>query len=432
MKRRHFIASSAGAMGALALGCAPSAPDAAAAQHAGADDAMPAVPKAIQTLRPLTPPPVPISRDERLARIENARRLMADNHLDAIFMEGGTSLFYYTGVHWGLSERTFGIVIPKRGEIAWVAPGFEEARARELIRFGNDVRVWQEDESPFRLVADILRDRGIATGRLGMEERVRFFIADGVHLEAPQLQVVSATPVTAGCRMIKSPAEIALMQRANDITITAYKAAWDTLREGMSQDELARNITTAFRNLGADGDVSVQFGKYTAFPHGSATPQHLKEGDVVMIDDGVKVEGYTADITRTGVFGKPTQRQRDIWDLEKRAQNAAFATAGVGVPCEDVDAAARKVITDAGFGPGYKVPGLPHRTGHGIGLDGHEWTYFVKGNKTPIAPGMCFSDEPTIAIYGEFGIRLEDCLHISDSGPRFFTAQAPSIDHLFV
>ncbi|OYV71928.1 MAG: hypothetical protein B7Z72_05900 [Gemmatimonadetes bacterium 21-71-4] len=360
-----------------------------------------------------------------------ARRLMADHRLDAVFMEGGTSLFYYTGVRWGLSERTFGIVIPREGEIAWVTPAFEEARARELIKFGTDIRTWQEDESPFRLVANILRDRGVATGRVGMEERVRFFIADGIHLEAPHLDVTSATPVTAGGRMIKSPAEIALMQHANDITITAYRVAWQTLHEGMSQGELARNITTAFHRLGADGDVSVQFGRYTAYPHGSATPQHLKEGDVVMIDDGVKVEGYTADITRTGVFGAPTQRQRDVWDLERRAQDAAFRTAQVGVPCEDVDAAARKVIADAGFGPGYKVPGLPHRTGHGIGLDGHEWTYFVKGNKTSIAPGMCFSDEPTIAIYGEFGTRLEDCLHVTDQGPKFFTEQAPSIDHLF-
>jgi Xaa-Pro dipeptidase len=430
MKRRDFIATSAVAAGALALGCTPSGTTASAG-NAG-DSGMPAVPKSIDALQPLTPPPVPIAKDEREARIEKARQLMAANHLDAIFMEGGTSLFYYTGVRWGLSERTFGIVIPRKGEIAWVTPGFEEARARELIQFGTDIRTWQEDESPFKLVADILRDRGVATGRVGMEERVRFFIADGIHLEAPHIDVVSATPVTAGCRMIKSPAEIALMQRANDITIAAYKAAWQTLREGMSQDELARNITTAFNKLGADGDVSVQFGKYTAFPHGSATPQHLKEGDVVMIDDGVKVEGYTADITRTGVFGKPTQRQRDIWDLERKAQDAGFKAAQIGVPCEDVDAAARKVITDAGFGPGYKVPGLPHRTGHGIGLDGHEWTYFVKGNRTPIAPGMCFSDEPTIAIYGEFGIRLEDCLHITDSGPKFFTAQAPSIDQLFV
>ncbi len=430
MKRRHFIATSAGAVGALAIGCTPTG--AGASSQRDADDGMAPVPASIRDLQPLGPAPVPIAGAERESRIEKARELMAANHLDAIFMEGGTSLFYYTGVRWGLSERTFGIVIPRKGEIAWVTPAFEEARAKELIRFGTDIRTWQEDESPFALVADILRDRGVATGRVGMEERVRFFIADGIHLEAPHVQVASATPVTAGCRMIKSPAEIALMQHANDITITAYNAAWQTLREGMSQDELARNITTAFNKLGADGDVSVQFGKYTAFPHGSATPQHLKEGDVVMIDDGVKVEGYTADITRTGVYGTPTQRQRDIWDLERRAQDAGFKAAQIGVPCEDVDAAARKVITDAGFGPGYKVPGLPHRTGHGIGLDGHEWTYFVKGNKTPIEPGMCFSDEPTIAIYGEFGIRLEDCLHITESGPKFFTAQAPSLDQLFV
>ena len=429
MKRRRFIATSATAAGALALGCTPAG--VAASQDSGGE-AMAPLPPSIRDLKPLAPAPVPITNAEREARIEKARRLMAEHHLDAIFMEGGTSLFYFTGVRWGLSERTFGVVIPRNGEIAWVTPAFEEARARELIQFGTDIRTCQEDESPFALVAGVLRDRGVATGRVGMEERVRFFIADGIHLEAPHLQITSATPVTAGCRMIKSPAEIALMQHANDITITAYKAAWQTLHEGMSQDELARNITVAFHKLGADGDVSVQFGKYTAFPHGSATPQHLREGDVVMIDDGVKVEGYTADITRTGVFGTPTQRQRDIWDLERRAQDAGFRAAQVGVPCEDVDAAARKVITDAGFGPGYKVPGLPHRTGHGIGLDGHEWTYFVKGNKTPIQPGMCFSDEPTIAIYGEFGIRLEDCLHITESGPRFFTAQAPSIDQLFV
>lgn len=431
MKRRNFIASSAGALGALAIGCKPSAA-AGASQRDDAFEAMPPVPAEIRALAPLTPPPVPITDTEREARIEKARHLMADNHLDAVFMEGGTSLYYFTGVRWGLSERTFGIVIPRKGEIAWVTPAFEEARAKELIKFGTDIRTWQEDESPFALVAGILRDRGIATGRIGMEERVRFFVADGVHLEAPQLGVTSATPVTAGCRMIKSPAEIALMQHANDITITAYKAAWQTLHEGMSQDELARNILAAFHQLGADGDVSVQYGKYTAFPHGSATPQHLKEGDVVMIDDGVKVEGYTSDITRTGVFGKPTQRQRDIWELERKAQDAGFAAAQIGVPCEDVDAAARKVITDAGFGPGYTVPGLPHRTGHGIGLDGHEWTYFVKGNKAPIQPGMCFSDEPTIAIYGEFGIRLEDCLYVTEQGPKFFTAQAPSIDQLFV
>jgi Xaa-Pro dipeptidase len=229
--------------------------------------------------------------------------------------------------------------------------------------------------------------------------------------------------------MIKSAAEIVLMQRANDITLQAIGAAFKTMKEGMTNQELAANVTAETRKLGGVSDGAlVIFAKYTAFPHGSVQPQKLHEGDVVLIDAGCTVEGYTSDITRTTVFGKPTQRQRDVWGIEKRAQSAAFAAAKVGATCESVDAAARKVITDAGFGPGYKVPGLPHRTGHGIGLDGHEWTNFVKGNTTKIQPGMCFSDEPMIAIYGEFGIRLEDCLHVTESGPKFFSRQSESIE----
>jgi Xaa-Pro dipeptidase len=355
---------------------------------------------------------------------------MAENGVSAMFLEGGSSLVYFTGVHWGNSERTFGVVIPQKGELAWVTPAFEEQRARELIKFSNDVRVWQEDESPYAVIAQIIRDRGAATGKIGMEERVRFFIYDGVRQELPNAQFVNATPVTAGCRVIKSPAEIALMQRANDITLQAIGAAFKTMKEGMTNQELGANVTEATRKLGGTSDGAlVIFGKYTAFPHGSVQPQKLHEGDVVLIDAGCTVEGYTSDITRTTVFGKPTQRQRDVWEIEKRAQSAAFAAAKVGATCESVDAAARKVITDAGFGPGYKVPGLPHRTGHGIGLDGHEWTNFVKGNTTKIQPGMCFSDEPTIAIYGEFGIRLEDCLHVAESGPRFFSRQSESIEN---
>ena len=276
-----------------------------------------------------------------------------------------------------------------------------------------------------------MRDSGVVTGTLGLEEQVRFAAFDGLRKEAPALEAVSATPVTAGCRMIKSPAEIALLQRANDITIEAYKAALATLREGMSQRDLGANISAAFRALGTGGAAMAIFGKYTAFPHGSIQPQQLREGDMVLIDDGCSVEGYVSDITRTTVFGKPTKRQREIWDLERRAQDAALAAAKPGATCESVDAAARKVITDAGFGPGYKTPGLPHRTGHGIGLDGHEWTNFVKGNKTRIEPGMCFSDEPTIVIYGEFGVRLEDCLYITENGPRMFTKQSPAIDQPF-
>jgi len=415
MKRRTFLQQSAALASVAAIG-----PRLDAQQPSAGP---------IASLQPLGPAVPPISDDERRARIEKARRHMTENGISAMVLEGGTSMFYYTGVRWGNSERTFAVVIPAKGELAWVTPGFEEARARELIKFSNDVRVWQEDESPFKVIAQILRDRGAASGKIGFEERVRFFIFDGVRHELPQAQFVIATPVTAGCRMIKSPAEIALMQRANDITLAAIGAAFKTMNEGMTQQELSANVAAATRKLGGNADGAlVIFGKYTAFPHGSIQPQRLKDGDVVLIDAGCTVDGYTSDITRTTVYGKPAQRMRDIWELEKKAQSAAFAAAKIGAECQSVDAAARRVITDAGFGPGYKVPGLPHRTGHGIGLDGHEWTNFVKGNTAKIQPGMCFSDEPTIVSYGEFGIRLEDCLHITESGPKFFTPQSQSIE----
>jgi Xaa-Pro dipeptidase len=428
LNRRRFLQSAALGAGSLAIACNSEA--------AGGGTAAPgatAVPDVIRALKPMKDGVVPITDDERKGRIAQAQKLMSEQKLDAIFMEGTTSCFYYTGMRWGQSERTFGVIIPANGPIAYVCPGFEEDRVREQLKpvFGNEVRVWQEDESPYAVIAGIVKDRGPRHHRIGIEERVRFFIADGIHLAAPGYEVVSATPVTAGCRMIKSRAEIALMQRANDVTLAAYKAGLQTLREGMPQDELQRNIMSGFTALGYPGFVSVQFGKYTALPHGSATPQTLNDGDVVMIDDGVTVEGYAADITRTVVFGKATQRQTDVWNKELEAQSAAFKAVKIGAPCESVDAAARKVITDAGFGPGYKVPGLPHRTGHGIGLDGHEWTNFVKGNTTPIAVGMCFSDEPTIAIPGEFGIRLEDCLYIAEDGPHFFTKQSVAIDKPF-
>jgi Xaa-Pro dipeptidase len=416
MNRRSFLRDSAAVAAMTAL-----RPQLGEAQQP--------TPNAITSLKPLGPPVPPITDAERSARIEKARKLMTDNGISAMFLEGGTSMFYFTGVRWGNSERTFGVVIPAKGELAWVTPGFEEARARELIKNPVDVRAWQEDESPYKLIAQILRDRGAATGKIGFEERVRFFIFDGVRQELPQAKFVIATPVTAGCRMIKSPAEIALMQRANDITLAAIGATVKTLNEGMTQREISASIGEATRRLGGNGDGAlVGLGKFSAFPHGSIQPQQLKEGDIVLIDCGCTVDGYTSDITRTTVLGKPAQRQRDVWELEKRAQAAAFKAAQIGATCASVDAAARKVITDAGFGPDYKVPGLPHRTGHGIGLDGHEWTNFVRGNTTKIQPGMCFSDEPMIAIYGEFGIRLEDCLHITESGPKFFTGPSPSIE----
>jgi Xaa-Pro dipeptidase len=297
--------------------------------------------------------------------------------------------------------------------------------------FGDEVRCWEEHESPYALIFNIIKDRGTKYKKIGMEERVRFFIADGVKKLATGFEIVDATPVTAGCRMYKTKAELALMQYSSDVTIKAYQAAFATIRPDMSQSEFSGNISAAFRKLGYSGGASVQVGKYSALPHGSITPQVIREGDIVMVDGGTSVEGYASDITRTIVVGKPTQRQIDVWNIELEAQNAAFAAIKIGAPCEVVDAAARAVIEKAGFKTNYKLPGLPHRTGHGIGLEGHEWTNFVKGNKTPMAVGMCFSNEPTISIPGEFGIRLEDCLYIAEDGPHYFSKQSISIEQPF-
>ena len=427
--RRDFLRLSAGVAGATLLGRSFAYADTDTESFAPPTQST--QPEPIRRLQRMTQNVVPITLAERKARIEKAQKLMREKKIDAIYMEGGSSMFYFTGTRWGNSERMFAVVIPARGELAWVCPRFEEEKAREIISIGTDIRTWEEDESPYKLVAELLRDRSIRSGTIGIEERVRFFLYDGIRLAAPALKFVDATPVTAGCRMFKSPAELALMQIANDITIVAYKATRDSMKEGMTQGEFAANCSAAFRALGTSGGIFVSFGKYTAFPHGSSTPQTLKEGDVVLMDGGCSIDGYQSDITRTFVFGKATDRQRQIWDLERKAQDAGFAAIKVGAPCEIVDAAARKVIVDAGFGPDYKVPGLPHRTGHGIGLDGHEWTNFVRGNKTPMQPGMCFSDEPTVVIYGEFGMRLEDCLYITEDGAKFFTKQSASIDEPF-
>ena len=418
---------SAGLAGAAALSCGTNKPEEAGGAAAQGGGPGPSLPEPLRSLRPMTDGIVPIAEAERRARIDKAQRLMKENRIGAIFMEGGSSLFYFTGVRWSNSERLFAAVLPAKGEPAWVCPKFEEGRARELIRIGTDVRTWEEDESPYRVVAGILKDQGTSTGRVGMEERVRFFLFDGIRKEAPGIEFVSADPVTAGCRVIKSQAEIALMQKAFDVTMAAYRAAFAMLSADMTQIDFRRNVESAFKALGIEGSAGAQFGVYSSFPHGSIQPQKLKEGDVVLVDGGCAVEGYRSDITRTTVFGKPTQKQIDIWELEKKAQAAALAAVKIGVPCEAVDAAARKVLTDAGLGPDYKVPGLPHRTGHGIGLDGHEWTNLVRGNKTPLQVGMCFSDEPMIVIPGEFGCRIEDCFYVTEQGGRLFTQPSPSI-----
>jgi Xaa-Pro dipeptidase len=436
ISRRAFVQSGTVAgIGAGAAACSSPSSSASGGQALlSAQTATPAgggMHPALAALKPMTADVKPITKEERAARVQKAQQLMSANKIGAIMLEGGSSMFYFTGVRWGLSERPFVCVIPAKGELAWVSPAFEEERARELVSKSAEVRVWQEDESPYKQIAGILTDRGAASGRVGVEERLRFFVFSGVRKESPATEFVDAEVITAGCRMFKSATELALMQKASDITIEAFRAAFQTFKDGMTQDELRANIATAHRQLGVQGSAGVSFGAYTAFPHGSIEPQKLKEGDVIQVDGGCAVDGYQSDITRTVVFGRASARQTDIWNLEKKAQAAAFAVVKPGTPCEAVDAAARKVITDAGFGPDYKVPGLPHRTGHGIGLDGHEWTNFVRGNKTPLAPGMCFSNEPMIAIYGEFGIRLEDCLYVTDTGAQYFSQPSPAIDKPF-
>ena len=371
----------------------------------------------------------PIAREEYLQRQETARRYMRDAGLSAIFMTGGSSLSYFTGAQWGVSERLFAMVFPAKGEMAYVTPAFEHDRAMEQIKFGTDVRTWEEDESPYKLVAAILKDRGIAAGEIGIEETVDYRFSDGVSKAAPALKLASADAVTARCRRVKSAHEIEIMRLANQLTLKAYEIALKSLREGMTHFELGAKIAAAHQQLGAQGGALVLFGQYSALPHGTITPQKLREGDIVLIDGGCDVRGYKSDITRTTVFGKPTARQRSLWDTEKRAQAAALKAARPGALCEDVDAAARKVIVDAGFGPDYKY--FTHRVGHGIGMDGHEWTYLVRGNKTKLEPGMTFSNEPGIYVPGEFGVRLEDIMVITENGAELFTGQAPSIEQPF-
>ena len=370
-----------------------------------------------------------ITVEERRGRIEKAQRLMKENGIDAMYLDGGTSLEYFTGVRWGRSERMLAAVVPAKGEVKYISPGFEEERLRELMTIGSDVRVWQEHESPYERVAGIFDDLGVSTGTIAMEERVRFFLYDGIRKQRPNANYVSADPVTVPSRLYKSPNEIRLMQVANDITIECYRTAIPMLEEGMMPQDFINLTAQIMNKLGAPGGrLWCSFGDATAFPHGSIEPQYLKRNDMVLMDGGCKVKGYGADISRTTVFGKATDRQTEIWNLERRAQQAGFDAAQLGDPCENVDIAARKVIVDAGFGPGYKVPGLPHRTGHGIGMDGHEWGNMVLGNKTPLDVGMCFSVEPMVAIYGEFGVRLEDCVHMTEDGPKWFSQPSKSID----
>lgn len=376
----------------------------------------------------------PITVAERQQRQERARQLMRENNLDAILMIGGTSLLYFTNIRWWNSERLFAAVLPAKGDPFYVCPAFEEERSREQIVSGPggsnaDVRTWQEDEDPYKLVAAGLRDRGIGSGRLGIEERTTFVFSDGVAKAAPQSKIASATPVTAGCRMIKTPHEMELMQLANQVTLQAYEAVYKALAPGMTQYDFANLIAAAYDKLGFHGEASVNVGESSALPHGSVKPQVIREGTIVLIDDGCSVEGYQSDISRTFVLGKATDKMRKVFDIVHGAQSAALKQARPGVEAQSVDAAARKVITEAGYGPDYKY--FTHRVGHGIGMDGHEWPYLVRGDTIALRPGMTFSDEPGIYIRGEFGVRLEDDMHITEDGAELFTPQSPSLEEPF-
>jgi Xaa-Pro dipeptidase len=380
--------------------------------------------------RPLTAGATPISAEERRARVAKLQRLMAQQGVGALIAESGSSLDYFTGIQWWRSERTTAAVIPARGDVVIVTPAFEEPSVRETLAVGGDVRPWNEHESPFERIVQALKDRGVTSGPIAFESTTRLFIVDGVRdAAAGAFSVVSGDGLVRACRMIKSPAELALMQVANTITLEAIRHAHALTRPGMSPGEIGALIGAATTAAGGGWDGGlVLLNEASAYPHGSHQKEIVREGSVVLVDVGCTVHGYTSDISRTWIVGAPSAKQRKVWDTVKRGQEIALETARPGVAVGSIDDAVRAYYEAQGWGPGYRLPGLSHRTGHGIGLDGHEPPYLVHGDATPLAPGMCFSDEPGIYIPGEFGIRLEDCWHMTQAGPKLFTPLATSID----
>ncbi|QDF66226.1 aminopeptidase P family protein [Shewanella sp. SNU WT4] len=375
-----------------------------------------------------------ISLDELRARVMKAQALMQEHGLAAIYVNAGTNLRYFTGTSWYASERMVGAIIPATGELEYIAPFFEVGTLEGYMQIQGKVNTWQEDESPYALAIAVLARMGITQGNIGIDESTAFFMFDGLRQAATHYQWRSATPVTAGCRMHKSPQELAIMQRAKDMTLVVHKAAARILRSGISTQEVEAFIHEAHKRVGAAAGsyfCIVLFGQDSSFPHGVSHPKCLDENEIVLIDTGCQLFGYKSDITRTYVYGVANERQRKMWALEKAAQGAAFEAAILGAPCEQADAAARSVLEASGMGPNYQLPGLPHRTGHGIGMDIHEWPYLVKGNKTPLAVGMCFSNEPMLVLPGEFGVRLEDHFYMTANGPKWFTEPSHSIDDPF-
>jgi Xaa-Pro dipeptidase len=387
-------------------------------------------PAAQAQLADLAPWPTPapaITQAERLERMARARALMDEIGAEALIIGAGASLRYFTGVAWGATERLVALVLPREGMPRMICPRFELGSLEASLGIGAGVDLWEEHESPYALTAQVMADVGAR--RLAVDPALPFFVVNGLTRAAPNLVLLDGAPVVDGCRMIKSPAELALMAQAKAMTLEVHRRAAAILREGISTAEVRRFIDQAHRALGADDGSSfcaVQFGVASAYPHGLPGEQTLKSGELVLIDTGCRVQGYNSDITRTYIFGTPSAEHRRIWDIEKRAQAAAFAAVKPGVPCEQIDAVARAVLAAEGLGPDYALPGLPHRTGHGIGLSIHEAPYLVRGDKTPLAPGMCFSNEPMIVIPDQFGIRLEDHFHVTETGAAWFTE--PQLD----
>lgn len=375
-----------------------------------------------------------VSPAEFRARIERGQRLLGEHGAEAMYLNAGTNLYYFTGTRWHPSERMVGALVPRRGEVHYICPEFERGTFQDHMGIEGRIFGWQEHESPFTLFGAVLDAAGARSGTVLVDESAPFFVFDGLRRANPDPHYASAGPVTQGCRMIKSGAEIALLQRAKQMTLEVHKAAARILRPGIATTDVEGFIDAAHKRVGAPGGsyfCIVLFGEATAYPHGVKHPQSLNSGDMVLIDTGCQLHGYNSDITRSYVFGEPTARQRQVWDAEKLAQASAFEAARPGRPCSSVDLAARTTLERLGFGPGYALPGLPHRTGHGIGLDIHEGPYLVMGDETPLATGMCFSNEPMICIPGEFGVRHEDHFYMTDTGPRWFTQPPHSVDDPF-
>ena len=386
----------------------------------------------IEMLKSLTKEAQPISKVEREDRIRKAQILMQAENIDALLLEAGSALIYFTGVKWRRSERFTGVIIPKEGDIVFITPYFEEPSVRESMAFEAEVRTWHEHEDPFKIVVDILRDRKVLQGKLAIEETIRHFIVDGIAKLTSVTQLVSGKKITRGCRMFKSINELALMQVANNVTLEAYRYVYKNIQVGMSPRDIGSMMSETSTSLGGVVKFSgVLLNEASAYPHGTKQPQQVKEGGMILMDCGCSVHDYVSDISRSWVFGEPTKKQRQVWNTVKQGQELALETAQVGVPAGQVDNVVRAFYTKMGYGPDYETPGLSHRLGHGIGIDGHEPINFVRGESTKLAPGMCFSDEPGIYIFGEFGVRLEDCLYITETGPKLFTNFSPSIDQPF-